>query len=202
MQTFTRSPYPPGYGGHQPGIRDKFGFGSPGPELDIGLTRPESCPGLMSLKQTQGEDGLDSLWPPTSPFGSKSGQGSARDFKDGLVNSPAVKRKSKIAALASKGIVGHLEDEQGTKYFVPATMAGWPKERVVGKMKSLSKLEKQFPPITPGMNGQGTGFNAQKPGVNWWPPNEMPDLRQRSIYRAAFQDKPYHPKSGFYLEPR
>lgn len=195
MQTFPRSAYPPGYAGHQPGIRDKFGYGSPGPEEGIGMTRPESCPGLLSLKQTQSEDGLEQLWASVrDQKGGKKG-----DFVNGMITCPAIGRKSKIAALASKGILGHLEDEE-TKYFVPDSMSDWTQDRVLRHMKSLSKLEKRNP-ITAG-GGQGTGFNAQKPGVSWWPPETSALLRQRSVYGDYFKDKPYHPKSGFYMKAR
>lgn len=192
MSTFPRSPYPPGYAGHLPGCRDKFGYGSPGPEADIGLTRPESCPGLLSLKQTQGEDGLDALWSSVRGSG-----GSKKPFTQEIVTSPSVGRKSRIAALASKGIVGHMEDTEN-KYFVPDSMSEWPQERVSRAQKILSKLEKKNP-ITGG-NGQGTGFNSQRPGCQWWP-NESQATRtwrQRSVYNESFKDKPYHPKSGFY----
>merc|ERR1719456_1648968 len=91
MQTFTRSAFPPGYAGHQPGIRDKFGYGSPGPEVGV-LARPESCPGLKSLQQTRAEDLLDGLWSEkqlgVSPKKS--------DLMSELTIAPGVQRKSKI----------------------------------------------------------------------------------------------------------
>merc|ERR1711988_617823 len=32
MRSFQRSAYPPGYAGHEPGAREKFGFSTPGPD--------------------------------------------------------------------------------------------------------------------------------------------------------------------------
>lgn len=196
MQTFPRSDFPPGYAGHQPGIRDKFGYGSPGPESGV-LARPESSPGLKSLQQTRSEDLLDGLW------SEKQGEATPKKGGDltmsGLTIAPGVQRKSKIAALASKGIVGHMEDG-GTAFFVPDSMSTWAPERVTRSMKTLSKLDKQRP-LTGGF-GVGTGFNSQKPGVTWWPLEESSLTRQRSVYKDFFKEKPYHPKSGFFMTVR
>merc|ERR1719181_1824670 len=35
MRSFQRSAYPPGYAGHEPGAREKFGHSTPGPNAKI-----------------------------------------------------------------------------------------------------------------------------------------------------------------------
>merc|ERR1719463_445022 len=42
MRSFQRSAYPPGYAGHEPGAREKFGFSTPGPDAHR-LTASHLC---------------------------------------------------------------------------------------------------------------------------------------------------------------
>jgi len=50
MRSFQRSAYPPGYAGHEPGARERFGYSTPGPFAHR-LAKPE-----LALKEEDDND--------------------------------------------------------------------------------------------------------------------------------------------------
>mmetsp|Transcript_11052 Transcript_11052/g.20067 ORF Transcript_11052/g.20067 Transcript_11052/m.20067 type:complete len:196 (+) Transcript_11052:95-682(+) len=52
MTCHPRSPYPPGYSGHQPGARQKFGYSTPGPDA-WRLSNPPRTPPGVDLELTK-----------------------------------------------------------------------------------------------------------------------------------------------------
>lgn len=190
MRTFTRSEFPPGYGGHQPGIRDKFGYGTPGPEAGV-LLRPETAPGMKAQTQTMHDDALDKLW------GASIDKAATMDALS--MGGGSMKRSSSLPMLTKQAktrdrFEGHIEDVM-KKYFVPNSMTTWSKERVMKHQNSLSAIDRTRP-YTPGA-GAGSGFNSQNPAVSWWP--KAGPLQGMTAYKDSFRELPYHPRSGFMV---
>jgi len=181
MRSFQRSAYPPGYAGHEPGSREKFGFSSPGPEA-VRLTKGSLClcedtniaePRRM-LAQTRQQVNDE-----RQNFRDLDMPEMDRSYKSAIVSpafrsmaktrslptlerQPAPPRLSDIAAAQSK-----LGDDHFT-YFVPKDLSREATDRLMAR--SLPKLWKdpQKRVMLPN-GGDGTGFRTSCANTEWWP---------------------------------
>jgi len=181
MRSFARSAYPPGYAGHEPGAREKFGFSQPGPdpwrltkselvpreETDIAEPRRiHAVPRMRVTDDSQIFRGLDMAEMERSyrsPLASTSGRSKimARPRSlPSLTSKPVPPRRGQIEEPNEK-----LEDDEFS-YFVPEGLQREQKERLF--TRSLSKLHKSPDhKISLPFTGEGTGFkySCNDPGI-------------------------------------
>lgn len=203
MRSFQRSAYPPGYAGHEPGAREKFGFSTPGPHA-WKLTKPE----LALQEETDIEEPRRNLAVPRmqvtderKTFHSLDVPEMDRSYKSGIVSPlhrsmaktrslPTLERKAAPPRMSElRPAQNKLEDEHFS-YFVPKAMARDSKEQLMSR--SLSKLHKdpQKKVMLP-FAGDGTGFRTSCGDTNFFPPaSRLHD--EPTSYASSFQ------KPSFY----
>lgn len=183
MRSFHRSAYPPGYQGHEPGVREKFGYSAPGPHAwrladpyhalteDVNNTAPRQLHAAVKSKAHDPETFHELDLPAYShKLQLQASQVIPEEFR--TVGSKAVGRslsstRKDMKPLADKkDAIINLEDDKFT-YFVPAIYSKKGREKLL-KTYDLLKLEKKNK-ILPAVPGEGTGFRCQGGGTNWWP---------------------------------
>eukprot|EP00747_Dinoflagellata_sp_TGD_P184501 gnl/TRDRNA2_/TRDRNA2_40158_c0_seq1.p1 gnl/TRDRNA2_/TRDRNA2_40158_c0~~gnl/TRDRNA2_/TRDRNA2_40158_c0_seq1.p1 ORF type:complete len:238 (+),score=35.32 gnl/TRDRNA2_/TRDRNA2_40158_c0_seq1:69-782(+) len=179
MRSFQRSAYPPGYAGHEPGAKDKFGFSNPGPDAsrlskgELALVEDVDIPGprrIHAMTRVQVPD--DRVTFSHFDLPQRSGQSplsltsqSMMPRPRSLPNLPKQPAPARLSEVP-KPIV-RLEDDRHS-YFVPQDLQREPSHRILGA--SLTKLDKREK-VRLTMGGFGTGFRTQCPQADWWPTN-------------------------------
>jgi hypothetical protein len=210
MRSFQRSAYPPGYAGHEPGAREKFGFSTPGPHAhkltkpdlclreDVDIDEPRRIHAVPRHQVTDERVTFRNLDVPEMDKSYKSGIMSPMYRSMAKTRSmPTLERKAAPARLAPlPQPVTSLEDEHFS-YFVPK---GFQRENPEMLMsRSLSKLYKMpEKKVMLPFSGDGTGFKASCSGTEWWPSASRLH-EEPTAYQSAFNKKPpIHRMSPFY----
>lgn len=218
MRAFHRSAYPPGYAGHEPGAREKYGFGSPGPiqsrlahpELahveDTGILEPRRS---QALPRHQVADDRETFacFDLTDVHASRTGKATLNLSPS--MTSPASRSRS-TPAIGQRSIrsrmceplrpIGNHEDEHHS-YFVPKGLQRERKEKLMSM--SLSKLPKTQK-VTLSWDGDGTGFKTSIPPNDWWPNLQMPGLTGGDDHlvpptsASAFRKPVFHRHAAFH----
>lgn len=210
MFSAERSAYPPGYAGHEPGTREKFGYGTPSPDPsrlsqrrlawrdDTGTQesqRSQAVPHMQASDERKTFSSLDKAeiersyrTSNVSPIAAASIGGSRRLSK--TQSMPTMRtttlRQKKPAKKA--GVTRKLEDEEFS-YFVPRPLQREPKEALMSM--SLQKVHKspEKRVSDPGA-GLGTGFRTSCHESEWWPHGEKLQEEPTS-YVEHYQPQPY-----------
>lgn len=202
MRSFQRSAYPPGYAGHEPGARDKFGFSTPGPDAnrltkgelclreDIDIQEPRRNLAVPRMQVTDERNTFQDLDVPEMD----------RSYKSAIV-SPMYRSMAKSRSVPSVGpkpapnkmsqlppAMNKMEDEHFA-YFVPKAQNREGKDRLMSR--SLSKLYKSpEKKVMLPFAGDGTGFRTQSSATEWWPAaarlHEEPSAYQSQFNRPSF----------------
>lgn len=202
MRSFQRSAYPPGYAGHEPGARNKFGFSTPGPDA-MRLTKPELClredvdieepRRIHAMPRMQVTDDRISFHELDVPEMDRS-------YKSAIV-SPSFRSMAKTRSLPSiekmkapprlstlPPAQNKLEDEHFS-YFVPKALNREGKDKLMSR--SLSKLYKHpDKKVMLPFSGDGTGFRTSNNNTEWWPTGEY--HLQPTSYQMNFQRPSYY----------
>lgn len=212
MRAFDRSAYPPGTAVHQPGARDKFGYGTPGPiasrlakpELalteDIGVENPRRHHAIPRMRAPDDREVFENLDVPLmmstsqSPVAKMSltqGQfpktaGSSMIKTNSL---PALRKTTSTLRRQSEpeDAIDALEDSHFS-YFVPKALQREGREKL--HTTNLSKMQKSAS-VTMPYSGDGTGFRTQNGSCPWWPQGGY-SRDQHTTYRSTFTRPAYH----------
>jgi hypothetical protein len=202
MRSFQRSAYPPGYAGHEPGARDKFGFSTPGPDAarltkgdlclreDTDIAEPRRVLAVARMQVTDERQTFHELDVPEMDRSYKSAivspmfrsMAKSRSLPS-IDRKPAPPRMSELPPVQSK-----LEDEHFS-YFVPKAMNRESQDRLMSR--SLTKLYKHSEKkVMLPFSGDGTGFRTQSSLTEWWPPaqrlHDEPSAYQSQFQRPSF----------------
>jgi len=201
MRSFQRSAYPPGYAGHEPGAREKFGFSTPGPDAcrltashlclreDTDIQEPRRLHAIPRMQVTDERQTFRDLDVPEMDRSYKSAIVSPA-FRS-MAKSRSMPTMARMAAPAKRSQLppaqNKMEDDHFT-YFVPKAVNRETKDRLMSR--SLSKLyrlpeKKVMLPFA----GDGTGFRTQSGLTEWWPDAQA---QEPSSYASQFQ------KPSFY----
>lgn len=206
MRAFQRSAYPPGYAGHEPGSREKFGFSTPGPDAarltkselalseDVDIAEPRRHLAMTRMPVTDERQTFRDLDVPEMD----------RSYKSAIV-SPAFRSMAKtrsLPSLARKPVPprlgqvpaaqAKLEDDHFT-YFVPRALNREATEQIMARNPSKLYKDAKKKVVLP-FSGDGTGFRTSCSGTEWWPTasclHEEPssyasDFQRPSFYRMS-----------------
>jgi len=203
MRSFQRSAYPPGYSGHEPGSREKFGFSTPGPDgarltashlslrEDVDIAEPRRIHAMTRVQAVDERATFRDLDVPEMDRSYRSGIVSPAFRSMAKTRSlPSLERKPGPARLSQLPPAQNKLDDDHFTYFVPKALNREEKERLMSR--SLSKLYKdEAKKVMLPFAGDGTGFRTQCSGVEWWPSaTRLHD--EPSSYASQFQ------KPSFY----
>jgi len=199
MRAFHRSAYPPGYAGHEPGVREKMGYASPGPHA-WRLSGPEhaltedvanEAPRMMhSRVKSKAHDESTFHDLDVHRYSSILKTQASTTLPPELRNRPMGRSMSSIRDLKPLSMkrdpISQIEDDRFT-YFVPNIYSRKGKDKL--KSYDLLKLEKSAKVV--GANpGEGTGFRTQGGMCNWWPVlNDDPEISQ---IQRTYRRPPFH----------
>jgi len=181
MRSYQRSAYPPGYAGHEPGAREKFGFSTPGPDAhrltmshlalreDTDIEEPRRIHAIPRMQVTDERRTFRDLDVPEMDRSYKSAIISPAHRS--MAKSRSLPTVSKMAAPPKCSQVqpaqSKLEDDHFT-YFVPKAVNRESKDRLMSR--SLSKLYKHpEKKVMLPYAGDGTGFRTNSGLTEWWP---------------------------------
>lgn len=188
MRAFHRSVYPPGYAGHEPGAREKFGFGSPGPEQHR-LAHPElaNVEGIdlqeprrsHAIPRHQVADDRETFacFDLGAVHNSRTGKATLNLGATSPImrsrSTPSIGQRS-VRSRMSEPLkpLGHVEDEHHC-YFVPKGLQRERKDKLM--TMSMSRLPKSQK-VTLSWDGDGTGFKSSCQVNEWWPNTQAPGL--------------------------
>jgi len=202
MRSFHRSAYPPGYAGHEPGVRERHGFASPGPEAyrlagpEHALTETIDHPAPRAMQtQTKSkahdQDDFHALDLPSYSDTLKVQKSKVLEphLRDRSMKRSASATRAELQPLSfKKDPIIHLDDGQFT-YFVPKCHSAKRRELLLTRQLDLLKLDKKEL-VTVANPGEGTGFRCQGGRVGWWPSLDA-DPEISSIQRA-YRRPPFH----------
>jgi len=181
MRSLQRSAYPPGYAGHEPGAREKFGYSTPGPDA-MRLTRGDLC----LKEEVDNPNPRATLAFPRHQvtneralFDDQDVPEMNKSYRSSIV-SPSFRSMAKSQSLPTiqrkpapprcsmvADPVAQLED-QDFNYFVPKGLNKESPERLMSR--SLSKLYKSpEKKVMMPFAGDGTGFRTSCAATDWWP---------------------------------
>lgn len=209
MRSFQRSAYPPGYAGHEPGVREKFGYSCPGPDAsrlshsDLALTEDADIHEprrIQAVPRVQEPDDRVTFEQYDLPAASRSGPvpwADGADMQKSLprVRSlPALQRKPPPPPLRqARDSIDSLEDQRFT-YFVPANLQKKGQKELSRRRPTLSRLEKADRVVL-SLDGGGTGFKTQCQLIGWDPAASkmapVPVLANNTMYRTEFSPPPF-----------
>lgn len=202
MRSFHRSAYPPGYAGHEPGIRAKHGYASPGPDAwklagpDHALTEDVDNPAprmMHAVTKSKAHD-LDAFHDLDLPSYSMTLKSQASNVLPPEMRNPSMTRslsatRTDLRPLSfKKDPVTRLEDARFT-YYVPRTYSQKSRDLLLARHLNLHKLDKQEI-VTVANPGEGTGFRCQAGGPSWWP--SLDDDPEISSIQRAYRRPPFH----------
>lgn len=208
MRAFHRSAYPPGYAGHEPGVRGKHGYASPGPDAfklahpehalteDVDMGAPRKMHAVTKSK-AHDESIFHELDLPgySATLKTHASKVLPPELRVRTFSSPTTRTDLQALSM-KKDPVTHLDDGRFT-YFVPKSLSKKSRDLLLSKQLNLIKLDKQEL-ITLANPGEGTGFRCQAGGgFSWWP-NLRGDPEMSSI-QSAYRRPPFHRSysSGF-----
>jgi len=173
MRSFQRSAYPPGYAGHEPGAREKFGFSTPGPDAwkltkgdlclreDVDIAEPRRILAVPRMQVTDERATFRDLDVPEMD----------RSYRSAIVSPmyrsmaksksmPSVERMAAPPRLSHLPQAQHKIDDDHFSYFVPRALNREGADRLMSR--SLPKLHKTSEKkVTLPFTGEGTGFRTQ-----------------------------------------
>jgi len=206
MRSFQRSSYPPGYAGHEPGAREKYGFSTPGPDA-MRLTKPELClredvdieepRRIHAIPRHQVTD-------ERKTFAEHDVPEMDRSYKSGIMSpmyrsmaktrsQPTLSKKAappRLAPVPQPVMQNHSSDTWSGRFQRDT------EEQLMSR--SLPKLFKapEKKVMLP-FSGDGTGFRSSCNAIEWWP--SAARLQEGTAYGTAFnKSKPIHRMSPFY----
>jgi len=203
MRSFQRSAYPPGYAGHEPGAREKFGFSTPGPDAarltashlalreDVDIEAPRRC---LAMTRTQVSDDRQTFQDLDMPEMDRS-------YKSSIV-SPMYRSMAKTRSLPSiskmpappkcsqlQPAQNKMEDDHFT-YFVPKAVNRESRDKLMSR--SLTKLYKDpNKKVMLPFAGDGTGFRTACIATDWFPTSDRLQ-EEPTAYQSAFQRPSYY----------
>jgi len=201
MRSFQRSSYPPGYAGHEPGSREKFGFSTPGPD-SWKLMKPE----LALEEKSHVHEPRKMQAVPRHPvhddritFNNHDlpERISKRPFGASLSKSASLSRTRSLPALEKRPLPPPLSQDPAAvellhddafHYYVPKDLAKSKKEHLLSR--SLSRLEKTHM-VNVTMGGEGTGFRSQGALAEWWPKSDGRPASP-SMAHTGFKNPPFY----------
>lgn len=201
MRSFQRSAYPPGYAGHEPGARDKFGFSTPGPDAwklshshlclreDTDIAEPRRNLAVPRMTVTDERQTFHALDVPEMSRSYRSGIMSESHRSIAKTRSlPTIQKKPAPARMSEmRPAMSKMECEHFS-YFVPKAQARESQERLMSR--SLSKLHKvpEKKVMLP-FAGEGTGFRTSCGDTNFFPPaSRLHD--EPTSYQSAHGSRP------------
>jgi len=202
MRSFHRSAYPPGYAGHEPGVRERHGFASPGP-IAYRLSGPEHAltedvdnpaPRRMQAVTKSKAHDQDDFHALDLPAYSNTLKSHASNVLPPEIRDRSMKRsmstgRTELQPLSvPKEPITHLDDGRFT-YFVPKTYSLKNRALLLTRQLDLMKLDKKEL-VTVANPGEGTGFRCQAGRAAWWPSLDG-DPEISSIQRA-YRRPPFH----------
>jgi len=202
MRSFHRSAYPPGYAGHEPGVRDKHGYASPGPHAwrlsdpdhalteDVGSEAPRKMQAVTKSK-AHDHSVFHELDLPIrqDTLRTQATTTISPDIRATRLTRSMSSTRADLSALSrKKDPITHLEDERFT-YFVPQNYSNKRRELLFTRQVDLLKLDKKER-VTGANPGEGTGFRTQGAACGWWPSLDA-DPEISSIQRA-YRRPPFH----------
>eukprot|EP00746_Dinoflagellata_sp_MGD_P163251 gnl/MRDRNA2_/MRDRNA2_91194_c0_seq1.p1 gnl/MRDRNA2_/MRDRNA2_91194_c0~~gnl/MRDRNA2_/MRDRNA2_91194_c0_seq1.p1 ORF type:complete len:270 (+),score=51.66 gnl/MRDRNA2_/MRDRNA2_91194_c0_seq1:92-811(+) len=201
MRSFHRSAYPPGYAGHEPGVREKMGYANPGPHAwrladpDHALTEDvdNDAPRIMHAAVKSKAHDKSSFHELDLPHYSQKLRHQESQVLPEELRTRTMGRSLSTTRMGMKALseprdaITHLEDDRFS-YYVPGIYSKKGKDALLKKY-DLLKLEKQMKVI--GANpGEGTGFRCQGGGTNWWPVLDSdPEISQ---IQRTYRKPPFH----------
>jgi len=204
MRSFQRSAYPPGYAGHEPGSREKFGFSTPGPDAtrlthdlclreEIDTAEPRRNHAIARMQVSDERTTFRDLDVPEMDRSYKSAILSPAFRSMAKSRSlPTVSRMTSPAKLSQVPPAQNKLEDDHFSYFVPKAVNRETKDRLMSR--SLPKLYKHpEKKVMLPFNGDGTGFRTQSGVTEWWPTDGGARLHDSpSSYTSHFQ------KPSFY----
>eukprot|EP00746_Dinoflagellata_sp_MGD_P002158 gnl/MRDRNA2_/MRDRNA2_104165_c0_seq1.p1 gnl/MRDRNA2_/MRDRNA2_104165_c0~~gnl/MRDRNA2_/MRDRNA2_104165_c0_seq1.p1 ORF type:complete len:240 (+),score=43.32 gnl/MRDRNA2_/MRDRNA2_104165_c0_seq1:89-808(+) len=202
MRSFHRSAYPPGYAGHEPGVRDKFGYAAPGPDPwklagpEHALTEDVDNPApriMQATTKSKAHDQSDfyhlDLPAYSATLASQASNVLPPDLRTRTMTRSLSSTRMDMKPLSiKKAPIDRLEDDRFT-YFVPKTYCQKPRSMLMARQLDLLKLDKQEI-VTMANPGEGTGFRCQAGGPGWWPCLDAdPEI---STIQRAYRRPPFH----------
>lgn len=201
MRSFHRSAFPPGYAGHEPGVREKMGYASPGPHAwrlsdpshalteDVDNDAPRKMHAAVKSK-AHDQSTFHELDLPgySNTLRHQASQVLPESMRSRTMGRSMSSGRMDMKPLSEKkDPITHLEDNKFT-YYVPGIYSKKGKDALLTKY-DLLKLEKQSKVM--GANpGEGTGFRCQGGGANWWPALEGdPEISQ---IQRTYRSPPFH----------
>lgn len=202
MRSFQRSAYPPGYAGHEPGSREKFGFSTPGPDAmrltashlalreEVNIAEPRRIHAMPRMQVTddrqtfQEHDVVEMERSYKSAIVSPMYRSMAKTRSLPTLNKmPAPARLSQVNAPKAR------LDDQHFSYFVPKALNREDEEKLMSR--SLPKLYKHpDKKVMLPFSGDGTGFRTQASQTEWWPAaarlHDDPTSYQSNFQRPSF----------------
>lgn len=209
MRSFQRSAYPPGYAGHEPGARTKFGFSTPGPDAarltkpeitlreDVDIEEPRRLHAIPRHQVTDERITFRDLDVPEMDRSYRSAIISPMHRSMAKSRSlPMLEKKPAPPRLAAvPGVTTQLGDDHFS-YFVPKGFQRETQDQLMSR--SLSKLYKHpDKKVMLPFSGEGTGFKTSCNAIEWWP--SAASIDTQTAYGSDFnRHKPIHRMSPFY----
>jgi hypothetical protein len=193
-----------------PGSRDRFGYGSPGPEAkrlakpslalteDVDLPNPREHYAIPRMKEDDERrtfrtlDANEMQRSYRSPMATITLSPGARSIGSRTKSLPALSRKPAPLKLREPNDpINKLENDHFS-YYVPKGVQREGKQRL-GSMP-LSKLHKANKISFP-HSGSGTGFGGEKCTATWWPTGAPSYGADATAYRTGFTKPDFHRSS-------
>jgi hypothetical protein len=202
MRSFQRSAYPPGYAGHEPGARDKFGFSTPGPDAmrltkselclreDIDIAEPRRIHAIPRMQITDERQNFHELDVPEMAASYKSAIVSPMHRSMAKTRSlPTIDRMKAPPRLSEVPPATNKLEDNHFSYFVPKALNRESKDRLMSR--SLTKLYKHpEKKVMLPFSGDGTGFRTSNSVTEWWPSasrlHDEPTAYQSHFQRPSF----------------
>jgi hypothetical protein len=201
MRSFHRSAYPPGYAGHEPGVREKMGYANPGPHAwrladpDHALTEDVNNPAprmIQTAVKSKAHDpstfhDLD-LPRYSDTLRQQASKVLPEELRTRTMGRSLSSTRMDLKPLSDKkDPITYLEDARFT-YYVPGIYSKKGKDALLTKYE-LAKLEKKQK-VMMANPGEGTGFHCQGGGCNWWPVLDSdPEISQ---IQRTYRKPPFH----------
>jgi len=204
LRSHERSPFPPGCSVHQPGVREVFGYCTPGPVAHrlanpaltltetVGVTNPREHHAISRSEIMNDRDTFEQYDLPEMQRSYRSPMAAATLSMAGFRKSrnarslPALPKPSAIAKLSTPmAPVDKLEDDHYS-YYVPISLADQGADQLY-QSTSLPKLSKERRIAFP-FESKGTGFKSQGGETTWWP--DKTPLQSETSYRSQYGKAP------------
>lgn len=200
MRSFHRSAYPPGYAGHEPGVREKMGYANPGPHAwrlsdpehalteDVDNSNPRKMHAHVKSK-AHSTDVFHELDLPaySNTLKKQAAQVLPEEIRSQRTMGLTMGSTRDLKPLSEPKEPTHRFEDARFSYYVPTIYSKRNVETLL-KTYELPKLEKTAK-VMMAHPGEGTGFRCQGGGTNWWPVLDSdPEISQiqRTYVRHPF----------------